>query len=109
MNLTAKTFKEALETHYNYIDNECWLNALIHFYGDSLLKQNKQRDVITRPILLNLIGHTEESIKSGISINDLKPFFQKYRIQVRIFNDLNKIIFKYDPEVRNHHIKPLYV
>ena len=34
--------------------------------------------------------------------------FEHYRIQVRIYNAFEKLIFQYDPPKRDHHIPTLY-
>ena len=36
------------------------------------------------------------------------PFFEKHRLQLRIFDKFYHEIFKYDPPVRNHHNKAMY-
>ena len=64
--------------------------------------------MITREIILEIIGKTEDTIKSGLSIDDMMPFFEKFRLQIRIFDKFYKLVFKYDPLVRNHHNKTLY-
>ena len=51
------------------------LNTLNDFYGDNLLSQDKKRNVITRQIILDTIGKTEDTIKDGISLQDMLPFF----------------------------------
>ena len=38
------------------------------FYGDNLLSQDKKRNVITRNIVLETLGRTEDNIKEGLSI-----------------------------------------
>ncbi|MFM7981695.1 MAG: hypothetical protein ACKPKO_20490 [Candidatus Fonsibacter sp.] len=48
-------------------------------YGDNLLSQEKKRNRITREIILELLGKTEENIKKG-RISDIdKPFFYVLR------------------------------
>ena len=51
LDLTADTFKDAIaKTHY--VKDECFLNSIYDFYKDNLLSATKQRNVITRGILL---------------------------------------------------------
>ena len=38
----------------------------------------------------------------------MEPFFKHYRIQARIFDPFGKMVYKHEPEIRNHHVKPLY-
>ena len=75
LDLSKDTFAEAIKNN-NYIKNECWINTLYDFYKDTLLSTNKKRNVITREIILKIIGKSEETIKSVISIDDMTPFCQ---------------------------------
>ena len=107
LDLTASTFKDALaKTHY--VKDECFLNSIYDFYKDNLLSATKQRNVITREVLLQTIGKTEEAVKQGLSIEDVLPFFVKYRLQLRVFDKFYKLIHKYDPPNRNHHNKTMF-
>ena len=45
------------------------------FYGDNLLSQERKRNLITREIILEILGKTEEHIKEGLSITEVLPFF----------------------------------
>ena len=90
------------------MENECWINTLYDFYGDNLLSQDKKRNVITRDIILETQGRTEDNIKEGLSISEILPFFVKYRLQLRVFDSFYKLIYQYDPPIRNHHNKVLY-
>ena len=46
--------------------------------------------------------------KKGASINEMEKVFIEFNIPVRIYNFFNKLIYKYDPPKRNHHIKCFY-
>ena len=35
-------------------------------------------------------------------------FFEKYRLQLRVFDKFYKLVFKHDPPNRNHHNKAMY-
>ena len=85
----------------------CWINTIYDNYKDTLLSLNK-RNVITRESILQIINISEDNIKDGLSIEDMLPFFKKYSLSVRIFDAFYKLIFKYDPEKRNHNNKVLY-
>ena len=65
--------KEAIERN-NYVQNECWINTLYDFYSDSLLSLDKKRNVITRSMILEVIGKTEDNIKQGLKLDDMEPF-----------------------------------
>jgi len=107
LDLTADTFKQAIERK-NYVKDECFINCLYDFYKDSLLSADKKRNVITRASILETIGKTEDNVKEGISIEDILPFFEKHRLQLRVFDRFYKLFFKYDPPNRNHHNKAMY-
>ena len=103
--MEAETIKKAIERG-NYIDNLCWVNALNDFYGDTLMSE-KSRKRLTRERIIEIIGKKDFDTK-GASINDMEKVFKEYNIQVRIFNFFSKLIYKFDPEKRNHHIKTFY-
>ena len=44
-------------------------------YGDSLMSGSK-RQVVNREKILQIIGKTEETVKYGISVNDILPFLR---------------------------------
>ncbi len=44
-------------------------------------------------MILEIIGKTEDNVKEGISINDILPFFEKFRLQVRVFDHFYKLVF----------------
>ena len=107
MDLTKDTFKEAIQNN-NYTKDECSLNTIYDFYRDNLLNPDKKRNVITREIILETIGKTEDNVKEGLSIDDVLPFFEKHRLQLRIFDKFYNEILKYDPPTSNHHNKAMY-
>jgi hypothetical protein len=107
LDLSQKTFKDSVAKKH-YMENECWINTLYDFYGDNLLSPDKKRNVITRDIILETLGRTEDNIKEGLSISEILPFFVKYRLQLRVFDSFYKLIYQYDPPIRNHHNKVLY-
>ena len=107
LDLTRSTFREAIMQE-RYVKYECFLNAIYDTYRDTLLSPNKKRYVITRQIILDLLHRTEETIKEGLTVEDVLPFFQKYKLKLRVFDKFYKLIFKYDPEVPNFNQHPMY-
>ena len=73
-----------------------------------MLRTDKKRNVITRASILATIGKTEENVREGLSIEDVKPFFEKHRLQLRVYDKFYKMVFKYDPPNRNHNDKTMY-
>ena len=41
-------------------------------------------------------------------MKDVLPFFQPYRLALRVFDVFGKMICSHDPETRNHHNKAMY-
>ena len=107
LDLTKDTFQEAIKNN-NYVKDECWINTLYDIYKDTLLSPNKQRYRITRDVILSTINKTEENIKDGLTIEEVLPFFVKYKLRLRVFDMMYKLIFRYDPPTSNRHIPPLY-
>ena len=105
MSLEASTLKKAIQKGH-YIKNLCWVNALMDFYGNSLMSE-KTRKRLTTERIIDIIGKKQFD-KYGASIRDMEKVFKEYNIQARIFDFCNKLIYKYDPENRNHHIKTFY-
>ena len=54
------------------------------------------------------MNKTEENIKDGLTIEAVLPFFVKYKLRLRVFDLMYKLIFRYDPPTFNRHIPPLY-
>ena len=68
--ISKDTFAEAIKQEH-YIENECWINSIYDFYKDSLLRENR-RHRITRETILETIGHTEDTVKNGISLEQFR-------------------------------------
>ena len=66
------------------------------YYGETSLSQSKSdRYRITREKLLNILNVSEDTIKNGLSVEDVVPFFEKFKLQLKVFNEVGKLIFKY--------------
>ena len=101
IDMTADTFAEAIKNK-KYKKDECWINALFDVYGENLLSPTKnKRYVITRETILQVIGKTEENIKEGLVWEDILPFFVKYKLRARVFDQFHKLKHSYDPPVLN--------
>jgi len=81
----------------------------LDIYKDTLFASHK-REPLTRANLSSIIGKTEETVKDGISITSLLPFFEKYRIPLRVFDCTYKLVFKHNPPLTSRdHPKAMYV
>ena len=101
------TVKQALAKQ-NYREGECWINALVEHYSDTLMKQKRGSLAknLTRDKVLQLIGLSEdEFIKNGTSILRMASVFEEFGIPARIFDFNCSLIFKYDPPTYSHRIK----
>ena len=107
LDLSKSTFREAM-IQERYVKYECFLNAIYDAFRDKLFKPNKMRQVVTREMILDILGRTEETIKDGLTVEDVLPFFQKFRLKLRVFDAFYKLIYRYDPEVANFNNKPMY-
>ena len=109
LNPEYETLKEAIKVNH-YQENQCWLNTITDYYKDTLMgEKRREKNRLTRQSMLTMIGKSEEDFKtSGASIKEMVKVFEHYRIQVRIYNAFERLIFQYDPPKRDHHIPTLY-
>ena len=61
------------------------------------MNTDRKRNVLTRDKLLAIVNETEETIKLGISLKDVLPFLQKYKLKLRVFDVFGKMICRQDP------------
>ena len=108
LDLTKDTFEEAIKLEH-YREDECWVNALYDFYEDNLLSPDKKRNLINRDTILDVLGRTEDNLKDGLRIEDVVPFFDKYKLKLRVYDRFYRKIFTYDPVVPNFNNKPMHV
>ena len=93
-----ETFKEAIKVEH-YVKNECWFNTLTDYYKDTLLGDHKrEKNKLTKETILNIINKTEEDFKTkGASITDMAKVFERFNLQVRIYDVFDTLIYKRDP------------
>ncbi|MFM7986005.1 MAG: hypothetical protein ACKPKO_42495, partial [Candidatus Fonsibacter sp.] len=80
LDLSKRTFREALLKGNHHV-SECWINTLYDNYEETLLRPDKQNNLITREAILEVVGRTEENIKGVFTIKEVLPFFEKVRAQ----------------------------
>ncbi len=79
LDVNSDTLRDAIENK-TYIPNECWINTIMDFYSDTILSPNKAvRYRITREKLLQILNVSEETVKNGLTVNDVVPFFEKFK------------------------------
>jgi hypothetical protein len=72
------------------------------------MNTSRKRNVLTRQKLLTIFNKTEETVKSGITVKDVLPFFQQYKLNLRVFDAFGKLICKHDTQTRNTNNKTMY-
>ena len=73
--------------------------------GDKKREKNK----LSRESILKLINKTEDDFTTnGASLDDMTKVFEHFKIQVRVYDVFNNLVYQYDPEKRDHHIQTLY-
>ena len=78
LDINFDTMKEALNNK-NYIENECWINTIMDYYGNTILSPEKAlRYRFTIEKLLEILNVNEETIKKGLSVKEVLPFFEKF-------------------------------
>ena len=98
----TSTIKEAIARN-DYIENECWVNALVEHYKDCPRKKNQ----LTREKILDVLKMNEEEFnKNGASIEDMEVVFDHFTIPVRIFDIIGNCIYK--AEHVNKKIRAFY-
>ena len=98
----ASTIKEAIARN-DYIETECWVNALVEHYKDCPRKKNQ----LTREKILDVLKMNEEEFnKNGASIEDMEVVFNHFTIPVRIFDIIGNCIYK--TEHVNKKIRAFY-
>ena len=81
--MEASTIKKAIEKGH-YIDNMCWVNALIDFYKDTIMNE-KTRKRMTVERIVEVLGRND-FYEKGASIQEMEKVFVEFSIQVRIYN-----------------------
>ena len=72
------------------------------YYGETILSPDRAlRYRITREKLLNILNVSEETIKHGLSVYQVIPFFEKFKLCLKVFNEIGTLIFKYIPSSPN--------
>ena len=80
------TLKEGLDEKLKH-ENECWIDALVSYHGDTLMSENRQERLrLTRGKVKSITGKTEDEFHlNGASINDMAKVFDEFNLPVRIY------------------------
>ena len=109
LNPEYETLKEAIKVEH-YQDNVCWINTPTDYYKNTLMGDKKrEKNKLTRESILKLRSKTEDDFTaSSASLDDMTKVFEHYKIQVRVYDVFENLVYQYDPEKRDHHIQTLY-
>ena len=55
-----------------------------------------------------MIGKSEDNIKEGLTVEEILPFFIKYKLKLRVYDMFYKLIYSYDPPIADKNNKALY-
>lgn len=58
---------------------------------------------------MDILNVSEETIKEGLSVRDVLPFFEKFKLCLKVFDEIGRLIFKYIPDSPNKNEKRCYV
>ncbi len=64
--------------------------------------------MITRDTILEVLGRTEADIQDGLSIEEVLPFFKKYKLKLRVYDVFYNLIYKYDPDAPSFNNPALF-
>ena len=109
INPNAKLFQDVFDINYidylkkNYRPNSCLLTCIINkFYnrfnnlkadGTRIYKHN-----LTYSFLCKLLNIEDKEDNMGASINDVMPFFEKYKLGFIVYNQYMKEVHEYKPD-----------
>ena len=83
LKIDAETIKKGIEKGH-YIENVCWRNALMDFYGNTLMGE-KRKKRLTIEKISEIIGR-DVFTEKGASIKEMEKVFIEFNIQVRIYS-----------------------
>ena len=58
---------------------------------------------------MEVLGRTEDDIRDGLTIEEVLPFFQKYKLKLRVYDVFYNLIFKHDPDTPNFNNPALFL
>ena len=59
----------------------------------------------SREKLLDILNVNEETIKDGLSVKQVVPFFENLKLCLKVFDEVGKLIYKYFPDSPNKNEK----
>ena len=97
--------KGTLEKH-EHTKTQCWKNALVDFYGDTLM-DDRRRNRLTVNRIMEITGR-DDFYSKGASISDMDKVFREFNIPARIYDQLLNLIYRHDPETSKYNVKTFF-
>ena len=98
-----------LKNHFK--EKSCLLTAIIETYSEAFKKKNlngrrKIKENLTYEYLCELFGLECEEGNIGCTLQEARPFFEKFRLGLKVFDIFNNVVEEYIPPSRNTYINP---
>ena len=97
--------KGALEKH-EHTKNQCWKNALVDFYSDTLMDDRRRKRQSVDKII-EITGR-DDFYRKGASISDMDKVFREFNIPARIYDQFLNLIYRHDPETSKYNVKTFF-
>jgi len=109
INPNAKLFQDVFDINYidylkkNYRPNCCLLTCIINKFYDRFNDKKadgtrRYKHNLTYDFLCKLLNIEDKEDNIGASINDVMPFFEKYKLGFVVYNQYMKEVHEYKPE-----------
>ena len=99
---------ENLAVDISTVKGGCWIDLLLNVYTKSFNKRCK-RFKISADTLIDFLGRKPNDDYS-YSIEEVLPFFVKFKLTLKVHNPKGQLIFSYMPEKYNHdHPKSMII
>ena len=95
----------------NFKEKSCLLTAIIETYSEAFKQKKKDgrrqiKENLTYEYLCNLFGLECGEANIGCTLQEARPFFEKFRLGLKVFDIYNNVVEEYVPPIKNAHISP---
>jgi hypothetical protein len=111
INIEATQFNNLLINNKTYnINNSCLINCMLEKFNACFFNKNGVH-YLTREKILNIIDKKDLILNefTPLSIDDVKPFFDKYELGLVAYNSFNKVVCRIEPGTlgQNNKLRPI--
>ena len=85
---------------------ERWINTLYDNYEHALLRADMKTNTTTRMTTLEVLGKMEEANNDAVTIKEVLPFVEKYKLTLRVLDAFYNLVYKYGPATLNFNYRP---